>query len=448
MSPLRPLLLCMILGFAVLASVALIREPKRPITYNPENDQWKSAANERIDRYRKSDIILDIEFDSNKYEYLEVKIEQLRHSFSFGTAIDAYDYTAIPEYAQKIHRYFNEVVLENDLKWQQWSNKQPTSKYRQSRTLEAIRNLKDSGINVRGHCLLWAPILDYERIDQAISPNVYQNDKRFIQAQLSHVQDLLHKTKGYINEWDAINHLVSKDHKNTLLLEEKYGLGIYREVFALRKYFGLSYYVNESKVLTSRGEKYLPYLERVTKMKAEDLSPDGIGFMSHFEPDNLPDMDTLYGRLDTFASLGVDLKITEFDIMFGKRGIKSYPNENDLQLQAQFTEDFLRMCFSHPKMRGIMLWGFWEQNHWYPDAALWSSEWEIKPNGKAWLDLVHKEWWTQEEHQLTKSNNISTRGFKGDYSIKIYDRPGNLLHELYFSLGDTSYLSKIKIPAS
>ena len=38
--------------------------------------------------------------------------------------------------------------------------------------------------------------------------------------------------------------------------------------------------------------------------------------------------------------------------------------------RADGYEDMLRLYFSDPGIEGIILWGFWDQSHWRPNAAL------------------------------------------------------------------------------
>jgi GH35 family endo-1,4-beta-xylanase len=37
--------------------------------------------------------------------------------------------------------------------------------------------------------------------------------------------------------------------------------------------------------------------------------------------------------------------------------------------QAALMESTLRLLFSHPAVKGITLWGFWEGNIWIPNSG-------------------------------------------------------------------------------
>ena len=106
------------------------------------------------------------------------------------------------------------------------------------------------------------------------------------------------------------------------------------------------------------------------------------------------------------SALGLDLLITEFDI-----------NTSDEVLQGDYTRDFLTAAFSHPSVSGVLLWGFWENQHWLPNGALFRANWQSKPNAVAWSNLVFNTWTTRTHVQTSTSGKAVARGFKGDYAI-------------------------------
>jgi hypothetical protein len=74
---------------------------------------------------------------------------------------------------------------------------------------------------------------------------------------------------------------------------------------------------------------------------------------------------------------------------------------------------------SHPKVDGILMWGFWEKRHWKPNAALVRKDWSLKPNGQAWMDLVHRQWTTNEQGKSDPDGAFKVRGFLGEYEITV-----------------------------
>lgn len=120
-------------------------------------------------------------------------------------------------------------------------------------------------------------------------------------------------------------------------------------------------------------------------------------------------MDTLYGVFNRFAALIPNLQLTELDVDVG----------DDEVLQADYLRDVMTLAFSHPAFQAIVMWGFWEGKHWKPNAALYRKDWSIKPAGQVWQELVFDTWWTEDAGQTDADGYFATRGFLGDYEIKI-----------------------------
>ena len=54
---------------------------------------------------------------------------------------------------------------------------------------------------------------------------------------------------------------------------------------------------------------------------------------------------------------------------------------------------------------------------WQPAGAMLRKDWTVKPNGQAFMDWVHKEWWTDVTGSTGRDGACTTRGFLGDYRI-------------------------------
>ena len=139
--------------------------------------------------------------------------------------------------------------------------------------------------------------------------------------------------------------------------------------------------------------------------------------MGHFTQKRLTAPTDLYRIVERFASFGLPLQVTEFDIRFAKpKKIYNFSKE-ELRLQADYTRDFMTVMFSHPAVVGIVMWGFWEGHLYQPSASLYSPDWTIKPNGEAWNNLVFKKWWTDVNGTTDKKGIFQNRCFLGDYEI-------------------------------
>ena len=167
--------------------------------------------------------------------------------------------------------------------------------------------------------------------------------------------------------------------------------------------------------------------------------------MGHFLADqNLTPPAELLETLDHYAVFGLPLQITEFDVRFGKQGEFMGPSPAEETLQADYTRDFLIAAFSHPRVVGVVMWGFWEGRHWYPSAALYRKDWSIKPNGKVWKDLVLRQWWTREKGITGDDGMFRTRGFLGEYELTA-SYAGQTVAE-HLSLGPEGVQHRLVLP--
>jgi endo-1,4-beta-xylanase len=108
--------------------------------------------------------------------------------------------------------------------------------------------------------------------------------------------------------------------------------------------------------------------------------------------------------LDILGRDGHQIQITEFDM-----------NTRDEQLQADYTRDFFIALYSHPSVTGLIMWGFWESEHWKKDAAMFRPDWTPKPNLAVWQDLVRRQWRTQVRGSTTRNGRLDARGHLGTY---------------------------------
>jgi len=96
--------------------------PHTPLTYGGRelDAAWRTEADERIERIRKSDIeVTIVGADGNPVEGASVQIRQQAHAFDFGTAASAEliagDHEQKTKYCEVLLEYFNVAAI----KWTQ-----------------------------------------------------------------------------------------------------------------------------------------------------------------------------------------------------------------------------------------------------------------------------------------------------------------------------------------
>lgn len=403
----KRILLC---AWAAAAAVAAL-----PISAAAD---WRDEANARIEQYRKGDLsIRVVDQQGRPVSDATVLVNQTRHAFGFGTAVnEAYFVsTSDPDnaiYREKIRTLFNKAVLENGHKWLRWEN--PTQRNQAITTTQWLLN---QGLEVRGHTMTW------QRWDR-IPTDVYDNrtDLNYINNRvLNHINAIgSHQyVGGQITEWDVVNELWS-EHVLTDLLSpstapEKSPVLVEWFNAARAAAPNAQLYVNDYSILASGGRTNTnhqnAYFELVKYLKEQGAPIGGIGMQSHFGSANARTQpEQLLQILDRFAQFDLPIQITEFD-MSGSGWTQ--------QEMADYMRDFLTATFSHPSVEGFLMWGFWDGKHHASSAPLFDMDWNLKPSGQVFMDLVFGEWWTQLEGITDPAGVFDTRGFLGLYDITV-----------------------------
>lgn len=388
------------------------REPDAP---------WRAPAAERIERLRKADLAIELRGPDGLplpgSVAAEVRVQMQRHAFGFGSAVAGDRLlgtgTDPANYRRIVTNWFNKVVLENDLKWPNWEWRPQVAK-------NALAWLGARGLPVRGHNLIWPEWRWMPADVEALASQPEQLRQRID----AHFTDQLTAVRGKCVEWDVINEPYS-EHQVMDVLGDAEMVRWYERSRALDPDTKL--YLNDYGNLeeASLDSPHLNGTLRIIRYLRDHGAPlDGLGLQGHIGS-HLSSADHLLAVLDRFSEFGLPLQVTEFDV-----------NINDEATQADYLRDFMTAVFSHPQVNGILLWGFWEGQHWLPDAALFRRDWTIKPSGIAWTNLVFKEWWTDATAIADGAGRANFRGFKGDYVITV--TVGGLSQRQAFGLlGDT-----------
>jgi hypothetical protein len=87
--------------------------------------------------------------------------------------------------------------------------------------------------------------------------------------------------------------------------------------------------------------------------------------------------------------------------------------------KAKELVDYYKICFAHPAVEGILMWGFWAGANWIPVSSLYKKDWTPTPAAKAYQDLIFKEWWTVEKGKSDKNGEFSATAFFGRYKVTV-----------------------------
>jgi endo-1,4-beta-xylanase len=390
---------------------------------------WRDEAESRIDQTRKADLNVVVRDASGRLvPNSSVRVKLTQHAFGFGSAVDAYSLLygepsdrAI--YQQIVRDNFSKVVLENDLKWPEWQ-------WNAQQAVDAIDWLNGVGIDkIRGHNLIWpywgwmpaSPGDTYGGINYRSDPDKADALEEYeahvavdgptaalawIKARIiGHIQEQASdpRIRGRLEDWDVINEPIYANELLSLVGEAEMNrwLAAARAADPSARLF-----VNDYPALDG-GAQLDAFYDLLTRMIASNAEVDGLGLQGHLGA-TTPDIDRVLATFERFDSLGLPMQITEFDIVHA-----------DEQVQADYLRDMMLAAFSTPSIDTFLIWGFWQDRHWQPDAALWRSDWSIKPNGQTFIDLLNSEWTTDQRLSTDSSGSVTLRGYKGSYDVEV-----------------------------
>jgi GH35 family endo-1,4-beta-xylanase len=394
---------------------------------------WRARADQGIDQNRKADLSVTVtDANGTPLDGALVNLQLTRLAFNYGSALAGSrlinDHTAAGDtYRNTALALFNTATLENDLKWPSWlSNRQLG--------IAAANWVVNNGLALRGHNLVWpswgntpsstgASSGTYRGVAWASSSGVPASRAEYnahvtadglaaakawlSQRVLDHIADEAGTLAGLPSEWDVVNEPYS-NHDLMDTLGQSSILDWYNQAVSadpnaaqfLNDYSQIENYATDAahQNATYNWARYLI---------SNGVRLDRIGFQSHFGT-QLTGMDAIRSVLDGYRTLGTGMEVTEFDT-----------NLTDEQLQADYERDFLTEVFSDPSMTGVVKWGFWESQHWRPVAAMYRSDWSLKPNGQVWIDLTQQQWSTNATGTTWDGGVYTAHGFDGAYAVTV-----------------------------
>ncbi|TWT47718.1 endo-1,4-beta-xylanase [Botrimarina hoheduenensis] len=378
------------------------------------NAPWRTQAASQIEVVRKADFAVSVvDAAGNPVPSATVQFNMREHEFGFGSAVQAFrlrdNQPQHATYKSFTSQLFNLATIENNLKWPAWEGEWG-GLWTQQGALAALDWLDQQGLDARGHVMVWP---GKDNLPQDLRQMLADNDlnpaeQTAVRNRIAaHIASIAAATNGKLAGWDVINETrTNNDLMRELSEGDQAMVTWFQQAAAAAGEADL--YINDFGILNNwgAGNNRNQYFNTIQQLQAQGAPVEGIGFQGHFVESDISGPEQIWEVLDQFQQLGLKMQITEFDF-----------DTTDEQLQADYLRDFMTAVFAHEGIDDFIMWGFWEDAHWKPDAAMFRSDWSIKPNGEAYLDLVYNQWWTDESTTTDALGETSARGFKGDYLV-------------------------------
>ena len=349
----------------------------------------------------------------------KVKVEQIRHEFWFGATLPTgiFSGRGNPDDAARFQEifasHFNAGVPEVALKWDAMEPQKGAVNYT---TLDNILAwARQKGIAMRGHCIFWGVPNHVQDWLKALS------DPEFKIAVAQRGRSIAARYRDQFAEYDFNNEMMHANY-----YEQRFGLEFTRQM-ALWVKDGdpnARLFVNDYDVLT--GNRLADYVQHIQRLLDAGVPISGIGAQGHLHGDSF-DAAALQNALDTLAQFKLPIRITEFNFpgqrskyYTGDRRAEMPPAEE--QAKAEALKQYYRICFAHPSVTGIMMWGFWEGANWIPQSSLYKRDWTPLPAAKAYEDLVLNQWWTRWSGTANAEGWAIVPAFYGTHKVTVNDR--------------------------
>ena len=383
----------------------------------PEIAAQNSEIEQSIASHRKGELIIKAKPGA------AVSVEQLSHEFWFGCALpDKMFNGSIPEsdtkqFKAKFLENFNSAVTENAVKWGNMERQKGKPNYS---TIDAILAWTEANhIPIRGHNLFWG-------ISQFVQPWVKElSDVELEQTLKNRAETITARYKGRFHEFDLNNEMVHGNY-----YEDRLGSGITKKMadWARTGDPEVKLFLNDYDILT--GVKLPEYLAQIRRLLKQGVPIAGIGAQGHLHAETF-DRVQLKNALDSLAQFHLPIRITEFNMpgqrskYYKDRSLVMTPEEEELK--AKELVDYYKICFAHPAVEGILMWGFWEGANWIRPSSLFKNDWTPTPAAIAYHNLIFKEWWTREKGKTNRKGEFSVPAFFGKYKVTVNEKTKEIL---------------------
>jgi endo-1,4-beta-xylanase len=270
----------------------------------------------------------------------------------FGSAARA-ELLGDPTYATTLSREFGALVPENELKW---SRLRPNwAQFNFGPVDELVNFARSHNMRVRGVPLVW----------NEQNP-AWLTETTYTRAQLRsilkfHISNVVGRYRGRISQWDVVNEPFAEDGTLRANPFRRLGTRYMDEAFTLAAAADPSakLFLNERRIETP-GPKADAVFNAVASMRSRGVPVHGVGLQMHAVP-NIPTSAQLAAQMARYASIGVEVAITEMDVR-----LLAPATPDKLEAQARAFRDALSVCRSAPNCNTFMMWGFTDRHSWVP----------------------------------------------------------------------------------
>ncbi|MCA1293408.1 endo-1,4-beta-xylanase [Paenibacillus sp. alder61] len=298
----------------------------------------------------------------------ETPLKQLfQEDFKIGAAVNP---RTIVSQEALLARHFNSITAENEMKFASVHPEEEVYTFEEADLLAAFA--RKHGIALRGHTLVWhnqtTDWIFRDRKGDSVNREV------LLERMRSHIHTVVGRYKGDIYAWDVVNEAIADEGAE--LLRSSRWLDIAGPDF-IAKAFEFAHEADPDALLfyndynESHPQKRDKIYALVKSLLDRDIPIHGIGLQAHW---NLydPALEDIRAAIEKYASLGLQLQLTELDISVfrfeDKRADLKAPTPDMLEIQAERYEAVFRLLKEYRnEITAVTFWGAADDYTWLDD---------------------------------------------------------------------------------
>jgi endo-1,4-beta-xylanase len=261
-----------------------------------------------------------------------------------------------------IKRHFNSVTADNDMKW---SSLQPTEgTFNFTNADKIVAFAQANNMKVRGHCLCW-----HNQVPAWIflDGGADASKDLVLQRLRTHITTVVNHFKGKVYAWDVVNEAIDdgssvyRASKWYTICGEDYIFEAFKAARAADPDAKLFYNDYTAIDPTKRDKIY----DLLVKLKAQNLV-DGMGLQGHWNI-SYPATSLINDAFTKYASLGVELQITEMDVSVytsNSSPESAYTNNLALLQTEAYSRYFTAFRNFKNEVTGVTFWGLADDYTW------------------------------------------------------------------------------------
>jgi len=312
-------------------------------------------------------------------EDLQSVAEVYKDYFLIGAAVEPHQLSG--EHAELLTKHFNSVTAENVMKP---ISLQPSEGNFTFQAADRIVEFAERhGLQVRGHTLLWhqqSPDWFFEDVDGGEVSRI-----KLLRRLKRHIQTLVGRYKGKVYAWDVVNEVIDPTSKETGGMRNNKWYQILGEEY-IEKAFEYAreadpearLFINDYSLASDPGKRDLMY-NLVKRLKEKGVPIDGIGMQMHVNV-YAPRAADVEKAIQKFASLGVEVHITELDMSVYDNNADSYdevPEEILIRQGQRYKELFEVFKKYSDTVTNVTFWGMADDHTWLKTWPVQRNNWPL-----------------------------------------------------------------------